>query len=85
MLRTRGVHSVLVVKALAAVEAGGAKGEGGSLASFFKCTDNQSIPRVGHFRSKWHLNGTYLGNSSYTITEVWFPERGDADCAVDGC
>lgn len=33
MLRTRGVYSVLVVKALAAAEPGGAKGEGGSLAS----------------------------------------------------
>lgn len=80
MLRTRGVYSVLVVKALAAAEPGGAKGGGGSLASFFKCTDNQSVPRVGHVRSKWHLNGTYVGPPSYAITAVWFPEQGDADC-----
>lgn len=72
MLRSRGVYSVLVVKALAAAEPRGAKGEGGSLASFFKCTDNQSIPRVGHFRSKWHLNGTYLGNSNYAIKTYLF-------------
>lgn len=52
MLRTRGVYSVLVVKALAAAEPGGAKGEGGSLASFFKCTDNQSVPRVGHVKEQ---------------------------------
>lgn len=54
ILRSRGVYTVLTVKALAAAEPGRAKGEGGPLASFFECTDNQNIPSVGHFRSRWH-------------------------------
>lgn len=83
MLRTKGVYSVLIVKALAAAEPGGAKGKGGSLASFFKCTDNQSVPRVGHVRSKWHLNGTYLGPQVMLLQQCGFQNE-EMLTAMDG-
>lgn len=49
--QNEGKVHCLILKALAAAEPGGAKGERGSLASF-KCTDNQNIANIGHLRNK---------------------------------